>query len=85
LDVEVAGPAVVWKEKHLRVMLRQQGRTLALKGWNLAQRASELIPGTRLDAAFTLEDDAYAAANGLPGWAAVLRDWRAARTAAAAA
>jgi single-stranded-DNA-specific exonuclease len=76
LDVEVAGPPAVWKEKHLRVMLRQHGRTLALKAWNFAERAGELPAGARVDVAFTLENDAYAAAQGLPGWAAVLRDCR---------
>ena len=78
LDVEVAGPPVVWKEKHLRVMLRQHGRTLALKAWNFAERAGELSAGARVDVAFTLQNDAYAAAQGLPGWGAVLRDFRAA-------
>src|SRR5580658_2046242 len=76
LDVEVAGPPAVWKEKHLRVMLRQHGRTLALKAWNFAERAAELPAGARVDVAFTLENDAYAAARGEPGWALVLRDCR---------
>ena len=35
LDVEVAGPPVVMKEKHLRVMLRQNGRTLMHEGVEL--------------------------------------------------
>ncbi|MFN7995812.1 MAG: single-stranded-DNA-specific exonuclease RecJ [Bryobacteraceae bacterium] len=86
LDVEVAGPPVVWKEKHLRVMLRQNGRTLSLKAWNFAERVGELAPGTRVDAAFSLEDDPYSAARGYPGWAAVLREFRpAAHTRAAGA
>jgi single-stranded-DNA-specific exonuclease len=76
LDVEVAGPPVVWKEKHLRVPLRQDGRILWLKAWNFAERLSELSQGSRVDAALTLEEDSYAAANGLPGWSAVLRDVR---------
>jgi single-stranded-DNA-specific exonuclease len=76
LNVEVAGPPAVWKEKHLRVMLRQHGRTLALKAWNFAERAGELPAGARVDVAFRLENDAYAAARGLPGWALVLRDCR---------
>ena len=76
LDVELAGPPVLWKEKHLRVPLRQNGRLLWLKAWNFAERASELMPGSRLDAALSLEEDSYAAANGLPGWSAILRDVR---------
>jgi len=79
LDVEVAGQPVVWNEKHLRVMVRRNGRTLALKAWNFAGRAGEMPPGARVDIAFKLEEDAYSAARGCPGWAAVLRDVRAAK------
>jgi single-stranded-DNA-specific exonuclease len=80
LNVEVAAPPVVMKEKHLRVTVRQNGRTLTLKSFNSAGRAAELAPGTRLDVAFHLEEDAYSAARGYPGWAAMLRDFREART-----
>ena len=76
LDVEIAGPPVVMKEKHLRLMVRQNGRTLTLKAWNFAARAAEMAPGARVDIAFTLEEDAYSAARGYPGWCAVLRDVR---------
>jgi single-stranded-DNA-specific exonuclease len=79
LDVEVAAQPVVMKEKHLRVMVRQNGRTLTLKAWNFAGRAGEMAPGARVDIAFTLEEDAYSAARGYPGWAAVLRDVRTAK------
>ena len=76
LGVEVAGPPVVWKEKHLRVPLRQDGRMLWLKAWSFAERIAEFTPGARVDAAVVLEEDSYSAANGLPGWSAVLRDVR---------
>ena len=76
LDVEVASQPAPWNEKHLRVMLRQNGRSLALKAWNFAGRASELAAGARVDVAFSLEEDAYSLARGYPGWAAVLRDVR---------
>ena len=69
-------PPVVWKEKHLKLMVRQNGRTLALKAWNFAPRVAELAPGARVDLAFTLEEDAYSAARGYPRWAAMLRDFR---------
>ena len=39
----------IMKEKHLRITVRQNGRTLVLKAWNLAHRAAELVPGTRVD------------------------------------
>jgi len=83
-DVEIAGPPAVWGEKHLKVMIRQNGRTLALKAWNFAARAAELTPGTRVDVAFSLEEDPYSAARGFPGWCAVLREVRPAQKAAGA-
>ena len=76
LAVEVAGPPVVMKEKHLRFMVRQNGRTLTLKAWNFAGRAGELSPGARVDVAFALEEDPYSAARGYPAWTAILRDLR---------
>jgi single-stranded-DNA-specific exonuclease len=76
LGVEVAAPPAVMKEKHLRITVRQNGRNLVLKAWNLAQRAKEFVPGARVDVAFTLEEDAYSAARGYPPWAAILRDFR---------
>jgi single-stranded-DNA-specific exonuclease len=76
LDVEVAAPPAVWNGKHLRVTVRRDGRTLALKAWNFAERAGEFTPGTHIDVAFTLEEDAHSAARGYPDWAAILRDAR---------
>jgi single-stranded-DNA-specific exonuclease len=76
LRVEVAGQPVIMKEKHLRVTVRQNGRILTLKSFNSAGRAGELAAGTRLDVAFQLEEDAYSAARGNSGWAAMLKDFR---------
>jgi single-stranded-DNA-specific exonuclease len=78
LNVEIAAAPVVMKEKHLRLTARQNGRFLKLKAWNFADRAAELAPGARVDIAFALEEDAYSAARGYPGWCAVLRDVRSA-------
>jgi single-stranded-DNA-specific exonuclease len=77
LNVEVAG-SVVWKEKHLRLTVKQGTRSLTLKAWNFAERAPDLTPGSRIDIVFSLEEDAYSAARGYPNWAAILRDFRAA-------
>jgi single-stranded-DNA-specific exonuclease len=88
LGVEVAGTPAVFKDRHLRLTLRQNGRTLTMKAWNFAARRPELPPGARLDAAFTLEPDPYSAARGYPAWGATLREFRAAagdKAAAAAA
>lgn len=78
MSVEVAGPPVVMKEKHLRFVVKQNGRSMTMKAWNFAGRAGELAPGAKVDVAFSLEEDAYSAARGYPGWAAVLKDVRAA-------
>jgi single-stranded-DNA-specific exonuclease len=78
LNVEIAAPPVVMKEKHLRLTARQNGRSLMLKAWNFADRAAELAPGARVDIVFALEEDAYSAARGYPGWCAILRDVRSA-------
>jgi len=72
-DVQVASSPVVWREKHLRVPVRQNGRTLILKAWNWAERAGELASGARLDIAFQIEEDAFSASRGEPGWSAVLQ------------
>jgi single-stranded-DNA-specific exonuclease len=76
LNVEVAAAPAIMKEKHLRVPLRQNGRNVLFKAWNFADRAAELAPGARVDAIFQLEEDAYSASRGYPGWAAMLRDVR---------
>ncbi len=73
---EVAGPPAVWRDRHLQVSLRQDGRTLMLKAWGFADRAGELTPGSRVDAALSFESDEYAAGRGLPGWCAILKDVR---------
>jgi single-stranded-DNA-specific exonuclease len=77
-EVEVAGPPVVFAEKHLRIVVRQNGRMLKLKAWNYAGRAGEFAAGARIDVAFTLEEDPYSASRGYPGWCATLREVRAA-------
>jgi single-stranded-DNA-specific exonuclease len=85
LNVEIAGQPAAWNEKHLKVLVRSNGRTLSLKAWNFAPRAAELAPGARVDIAFAVEQDAYSAARGEPGWAAVLREVRPAAQAREAA
>jgi single-stranded-DNA-specific exonuclease len=75
-DVEVVGTPAVWRERHLQLSLRQNGRTLTLKGWNLGERAVEIGPGARIDAALSFESDDYALRRGYPGWCAVLKDFR---------
>jgi len=77
--LEVVGTPVAIKEKHLRVNLRQNGRTLTCMAWGFAERAAEFAAGARVDAVFCLESDEYSLARGFPGWCAVLKDVRPAR------
>lgn len=62
-------PRIV-KEKHLKLVLRQNGRTMTAMGWNMAARAGSLGAGTVLDASFTVEPDDYWGV----GWRLVLKD-----------
>jgi len=62
------------KEKHVFLRVRSGGQTLRLKAWNFADRAAELAPGTKIDAAIQFEDDTYSAARGYAPWQAILRD-----------
>jgi single-stranded-DNA-specific exonuclease len=55
--VTLAGPPQIWKEKHLRVAIQQEKRTLMMKGWNMADRAAEFQNGQKVDVAFEVERD----------------------------
>jgi single-stranded-DNA-specific exonuclease len=73
---EVVGAPVVWKEKHLRLNLRQNGRSLTVRAWDFAERLQELAPGAPLDVALSFEEDSYSLSRGYPGWATTLKDVR---------
>jgi single-stranded-DNA-specific exonuclease len=75
-QAEVVGDPIVWKERHLRLRLRQGDRVVRLKAWNFAERADELVPGSKVDVALQFELDHYAQNHGYAGWAAILRDFR---------
>ncbi len=76
LNAEVAAEPTVWKDRHLRVRLRQRGRTLTVKAWDFAARAGELQAGARVDIALSFDEDKYSLHRGYPGWSATLRDVR---------
>jgi single-stranded-DNA-specific exonuclease len=76
LGMETPSAPVVVKEKHLRVHLRQDGRSLFPKAWNFAGRAADFPMHTGLDVAFSVEEDTYGEDRGFANWAAVLRDVR---------
>lgn len=74
--VEVAAEPVVFKDNHLRLRLRQNGRVVWVKAWNFRERCGEITPGVRLDAALQIESHSVAAARGYPAWSLILRDVR---------
>jgi single-stranded-DNA-specific exonuclease len=61
---------------HLRLRLGNSSRLFAAKAWKFAGRASELAPGTRIDAAVSIDEDPYAARRGFSPWSLTLKDVR---------
>jgi single-stranded-DNA-specific exonuclease len=85
LGATITANPVAVKERHLKVQMRQDGRSMFLTAWNFAERAAELASGSCVDAALTLEEDAYAVSRGWARWSAVLKDTRPAQATAGAA
>jgi single-stranded-DNA-specific exonuclease len=78
-DAEVASAPVIWKQRHLRVRLRQNGRTCVCRAWNFAERIEEVQAGARVDAVVQFEPDPYSESRGYAPWCITLRDVRQAR------
>lgn len=76
MGAELAAPPAILKEKHARLVLRQQGRTLPVVAWNYAKEAAGLNAGDRVDAAIAFEEDARGASLGYAAWRARLRELR---------
>jgi single-stranded-DNA-specific exonuclease len=70
LGVQLAGPPQIWKEKHIRLAARQNGRTLMMKGWGLSALAEELRDVKTVDIAFEMERDWFG------GWGVVVKACR---------
>lgn len=54
-NVELAGAPQVWKEKHLRIVVKQGTRSLLIKAWGMADLAEELREVRMIDVAFEIE------------------------------
>jgi single-stranded-DNA-specific exonuclease len=67
------GPPALWKEKHMKLALKQGGRSVVMKGFGMGDRAGEWPAGATVDAAFEIERDSYFGGLGL-----ILRECRAA-------
>ena len=70
-EARLAGPPQLWKEKHLKLAVKQGRRTMVLKGFGMGDRAGELADGALLDVAFEIERDRY-----FGGLSLIARDWR---------
>jgi single-stranded-DNA-specific exonuclease len=82
-DAELCGPPRVVNERQITVALRQNGRTLVLNAWRLSEAAADLQAGARVDAAIVIQNDAWTRRRGFGGWRPVLKQVRAAVSAAA--
>ncbi len=78
-SAQLAGPPQLWKEKHLKIAVRQSGRTVILKGFGMGARAEEWKALSSIDVAFEIERDWYG------GLGLIARDCRACEVAAAGA
>ena len=69
-DAEFAGPPALFKDKLLKLAIRQDGRTIMATSWNLAPRASEFQMGARYNFAVCLEEEN----RGYGKWRAVVKE-----------
>lgn len=76
MGLTVASRPVTIKDRHLRLDLSQDGRSLKVMAWNAAEKISELSVGNRIDAALTFEEDRAGKRRGYQGWTAVLKHFR---------
>ena len=51
----LAGAPMVWKDKHLKLAVKQGTRTVSMKAWNMADRVEEIGAMKSLDIAFEIE------------------------------
>ncbi len=66
----LASPPVVWKDKHLKVIVKQGARTVTMKAWNMGERAQEIAAMGALDIAFEIERGWFG------GWELTAREFR---------
>jgi single-stranded-DNA-specific exonuclease len=71
LNAELAGPPALFKEKLLKLAIRQNGRTIMATSWNLAHRMPELQPGAFYNFAICIEEET----RGYGKWRVVVKDF----------
>jgi single-stranded-DNA-specific exonuclease len=76
MNVELAAPPDI-REKIVLLRLKTEGRPLRAKAWDVnGWTAAAFAPGTRLDLAVAIEEDAYSTERGYDPWQVVVRDVR---------
>ena len=70
-NAELAGPPVLFKEKLLKLAIRQNGRTIMATSWNLAGRISELQPSALYNFAICIEEET----RGYGKWRVVVKEF----------
>jgi single-stranded-DNA-specific exonuclease len=70
----LAGAPMVWKDRHLKLAVKQGTRTVSMKAWNMADRVEEIGAMQSLDIAFEIERGWQG------GWELTAREFRAAET-----
>jgi single-stranded-DNA-specific exonuclease len=68
---QLNGPPQLWKEKHMKLAVKQNGRSCILKGFGMASRVNDFPAGSQIDAAFEVERDLY-----FGGQSLILRECR---------
>jgi single-stranded-DNA-specific exonuclease len=76
LELRSAPEAFGREKDHLRLRLYSGENSLFAKAWRFAGRIEELRPGTRIDAAVSIDPDLFGAKRGYASWAATLKDVR---------
>jgi single-stranded-DNA-specific exonuclease len=70
LGAQLAGPPQIWKDKHLKVAVKQGTRTVTMKAWNMAGKAEEIGAMASMDIAFEIER------GWSSGWSLTAREFR---------
>jgi hypothetical protein len=70
LGAELASAPQVWKDKHLKLVVKQGTRTVTMKAWGIAERAEQIGAMGRLDIAFEIDRGWYG------GWDLIAREFR---------
>lgn len=75
-EIRQAAEAFGKNGEHVRVRLWQADKSVYARAWRSSARIGELEAGSLIDAALTIDDDAYSARRGYAPWSVTLRDFR---------